>query len=78
MKKVLFTALLTLCSCGTEKRTEEAILWINSHDKPIIVIKHSTNGLNLNDRYTLIDDNSKVYSTGEILLRLPDTLKKPN
>ena len=71
-----FYALLSivLMSCDTEGRTDKTTEWISSHKKPILVTTNSRNGWTLNYRYTLIDPEANMFSTGEINLVLPDTI----
>lgn len=79
MKKLSYVFYLVLClvftSCKNDTNVKNTIEWIENADKPITVIYHSTNGITMENRYTLIDAKSKIYNTGCVELSLPNTLK---
>ena len=79
MKKLSYVFYLVLClvfvGCKNDANVKNTIEWIEKAEKPIRVIHHTTNGLTMEKRYTLIDAKSKVYNTGCVELSLPDTLK---
>ena len=66
---------LVFVSCKNTKNVDDTIKWIDQAEKPIIVKYHTTNGMTMEKRYTLIDAKSRVYNTGCVELTLPDTLK---
>lgn len=84
--KNLFVLLLMIfmVSCLTpaqkshiEKNEKATIDWINEHEKPIIVTKGRKNEFTYYYNATLVDKNSVMYSSGDILMALPDTIKPP-
>ena len=81
MKKLLLIILLiSFYSCNeatldpTKTRTTEAIDWLESAAKPIIINKTESVYIACY-HYTFIDSDGKVYSTGLVRLDLPPVLK---
>jgi len=74
-KYFLYTLLCAfLVGCKNDQNVIDTIEWIEKSEKPVQVTKHSMNGWTLENRYTLIDNKGKIYSTGCVELTLPKTI----
>jgi hypothetical protein len=62
-------------SSSTEKRTEVAIEWVNTHPKPIIVTSINMNGWAYNYRCMFKDSAGVVFYAGEVEGFKPDTIR---
>lgn len=71
-KHIIILIISTLFSCSNN--TDKAMEWINTHPKPIIVIKKSINGITMGYRYTFIDSSGIVVYYDEVQALLPDTI----
>ena len=68
---LLAIALSSFAVPRNEQKTQE---WLENAAKPVYVQHHSFNGLTHNDRYTLIDQNGRVFFTKDVRFHLPDTI----
>ena len=77
MKILLFAiALMLFVGCETvDTNNVDANKWITTAKKPIIVTKTTRNGWTYNLRYSLRSADNDFYSTDEVSISLPDTIK---
>jgi hypothetical protein len=74
MKYLLLAILLLFAGCSTKENDEAASAWIAKARKPIVCI-NSVGFMSFHPCWTLIDANAKIFYTGEVGFRFPDTIK---
>lgn len=70
---LILLILFSLIGCGRSDNEIAAAEWIKNSKKPVycyVVVSGD-----LGTKYTLIDAETKVYSTGFVWMNLPDTIK---
>lgn len=66
--------LICFTSCGHSSNSENTIVWIREHKKPIVCNLYGRNDLG-EVIYTLLDAEGNIYNTGRVKLALPDTIQ---
>ncbi|MCB0560637.1 MAG: hypothetical protein H6573_24095 [Lewinellaceae bacterium] len=67
--------ILFLYACAVPKNEQSTQEWLDKAEKPVYVQVHSFGGLTYNyRRYTLVDQNGKVFFTKDVRFILPDTI----
>ncbi len=75
MKNVLLILILSFLFVGCDQiHNDDTIEWIDTHKLPIECKLSGWTGLCGLRVYTLIDADRKIYNTGGVTLKLPDTI----
>lgn len=74
MLKYFIVLLICFTSCGTSSNSENTIVWVREHKKPIICRLYGENAFG-ESFYTLLDAEGNIYNTGRVNWALPDTIQ---